>query len=162
MENNCKRLAGVKEFNIAFKHPVFEVPVKVIDVEYIKKRVEFIQEELRELVEAAEANDIVGVTDALLDIDYFNLGTVFGMGVEREFVDGFQMVQDCNMSKLCEEGKELNDTLDMYSKQGLKVYAKNVLPNKCAVYNSETGKVMKSISYVAPDLKKVFTTVTEF
>lgn len=161
MENNCKRLAGVKEFNIAFKHPVFETPVKVIDVEYIKKRVEFIQEELRELVEAAEAQNIVGVTDALLDIDYFNLGTVFGMGVEKEFVDGFQLVQNTNMSKLCNSEEDVKRNMERLLKEGTPVDAKEVLPGKWALYNQKTGKVMKPDSYVAPDLNKVFT-VTEF
>ena len=152
----CERLQGVKDFNIAFKHPVFESPVKVVDVDYIKKRILFIQEEIKELLEAAEANDIVGVTDALLDIEYFNSGTVFGVGVCKEFIEGFKIVQACNMAKLCSSLDELNETIVKYENAGFTTKYAEVLPGKYAVYNAETGKVMKSISYVAPNLAQLF------
>lgn len=161
MENNlpivpCERLAGVKEFNVAFKHPVYDNPVPIIDVEYVKKRIAYMVEEQNELLEAAEAGDIVGVLDALLDIDYFNLGTVFGMGLEKEFQEGFKIVQASNMAKLCTSEAEVEETQAMYTEQGVATSFAQVLPGKWAVYNAQTGKVMKSVNYQAPDLAKLF------
>ncbi len=155
-ETRCHRLSAVSDFNVAFKHPVNDTPVAVIDVEYIKNRIKFIQEELKELLEAAEANDIAGVTDALLDIDYYNLGTVNGVGVNKEFIDGFELVQAANMAKLCKGLDELAETRAHYYVKEIETTFDEVLPGMYAVYNSETGKVMKSISYQAPDIASLF------
>lgn len=152
----CERLAGVYDFTQAFKHPLADAPVHVIDVEYIKKRIGFIQEELKELLEAAESGDIVGCLDALLDIDYFNLGTVLGLGLTEKFGAGFKIVQAANMAKLCSSPEEVAETQALYENSGIATEYQEVLPGKFAVYNSETKKVMKSIAYVAPDLKQLF------
>ncbi len=230
--NLLKRLEGVKEFTIAFKHPISADPVQTIDVDFIKKRIGFIDEELSEMADAVDADDIVGLLDAGLDTDYFDLGTVIGLGAQQSFVEvvalfekqnsfsvnatddidsrfilrhinimrnelkdlltaannndlqacvsvlahiyhlnqiimhntdlieifdkGFDIVQSCNMSKLCSSQTEVLATIAKYQFEEIPVIEEEVLTGKWAVYNKETGKVMKSINYVAPDLKSLF------
>ena len=91
-----------------------------------KLRYELVREEVEELADALEANDIVGVADALTDILYvvYGAGAAFGINLD----DTFHEVHRSNMSKLGEDGKP--------------------------IYR-EDGKVLKGPSYTPPNLKSV-------
>lgn len=89
----------VKEFHKAFEHPTAEHPTPLTD-ERIKKRATWMAEEI---IELAQAQDVVEQADALADIMYFCLGTFVEMGVKPEAI--FNMVHKANMAKLFPDGK---------------------------------------------------------
>jgi len=90
-----------------------------------KLRLDLIQEELNELIEAMNNNDLLEVADALTDILYvtYGAGHAFGINLDK----CFEEVQNSNMSKLDKNGKP--------------------------IFN-ENGKVMKGPNYFKPDLSK--------
>jgi predicted HAD superfamily Cof-like phosphohydrolase len=90
-----------------------------------KLRLDLIQEELNELIEAMNNNDLLEVADALTDILYvtYGAGHAFGINLDK----CFEEVQNSNMSKLDKNGKP--------------------------IFN-ENGKVMKGPNYFKPNLSK--------
>ena len=90
-----------------------------------KLRIDLIQEEVNELVEAMKNKDLLEVADALTDILYVTYGAGHAFGINLDIC--FDEVQNSNMSKLDEKGKP--------------------------IYN-EFGKVMKGPNYFKPNLKK--------
>ena len=118
--------------------------------------VNFIQEELDELKEAIEENDIVGVFDAILDITYVGLGNgALVFGLKDKMLDGYAEVQASNLSKVCKTEEEAKQTVEVRSKeQGRPCHYEKVGDN-WIVYRDDM-KVMKSINYFKPDLKKFF------
>ena len=90
-----------------------------------KLRIDLIQEEVNELVEAMKNKDLLEVADALTDILYvtYGAGHAFGVNLDKCFSE----VQKSNMSKLGEDGKP--------------------------IFN-ENGKVMKGPNYFKPNLEK--------
>lgn len=89
---------------------------------------------------------LVGVADALADIDYVNQGAAVAYGLNLEpFQDE---VHSSNMSKLWSEDDLATDAL----KVGYLIYGSN--QGKYVVKNPD-GKVIKSPSYRPADLKKV-------
>ena len=59
-----------------------------------------LQEELDEFKEAVEANDIVAMFDALLDLDFVRIGTLGKMNISAiTQVDGYEAVLKANESK---------------------------------------------------------------
>jgi hypothetical protein len=119
--------------------------------------VNFIQEELDELKEAIEENDIVGVFDAILDITYVGLGNgALVFGLKDKMLDGYAEVQASNLSKVCKTEEEAKQTVEVRSKeQGEPCHYEHVGDNYI-VYRTRDMKVMKSINYFKPDLKKFF------
>lgn len=89
-------------------------------------RVDLIQEEVDELVEAIAQKDMVEIADALTDILYvvYGAGHTFGIDLDECFAE----VHLSNMSKLGEDGKPLKN---------------------------ESGKVMKGPGFFAPDLESI-------
>ena len=124
------------------------------DAEFV---VNFIQEELDEMKEAIEENDIVGILDAILDITYVGLGNgslVFGL--KDKILPGYAEVQASNMSKICKTEDEAKETVRVRSEQqGMDCHYEKT-DNGYVVYRSHDMKVMKSINYFKPDLKKFF------
>lgn len=60
----------------------------------------FVEEELTEFVEAFETQDIVKMTDAVLDLVYGTLGTLKKMGLSREeALACFMAIHEANMTK---------------------------------------------------------------
>ena len=115
----------VKTFMTTFGQEVKSKP-EFPDADTVKLRIELIQEELQELVDACNDNDIVEVADALTDILYVTYGAAHSFGIPIDAC--FKEVQRSNMSKLGEDGKP--------------------------IYR-EDGKVMKGPGYSVPDLKSV-------
>lgn len=91
-----------------------------------KLRYELVREEVEELADAFEANDIVGVADALTDILYVVYGAGHAFGINLD--DTFAEVQRSNMSKLGADGQPIF---------------------------RDDGKVLKGPNYTPPDLKKI-------
>lgn len=68
-------------------------------------RVQMMIEELAEFVEAARHQDLPGMADALVDLEYFALGTAAMMGLPHDEV--FAAVHAANMAKVpCESSAE--------------------------------------------------------
>ena len=90
-----------------------------------KLRIDLIEEELEELIEAVNKKDLKEAIDALTDILYvtYGAGHAFGVNLDKCFDE----VQNSNMSKLGNDGKP--------------------------IFN-EKGKVMKGPNYFKPDLNK--------
>ena len=117
----------------------------------------FILEELEEYKEACQKGDIVGVLDALCDITYVSLGNGTMLhGLKDKFIDAYAEVQASNMSKACKTEEEAKITAE---KEAIRVgepthYEK--IGEHWIVYRTRDRKVLKSINYFKPDLKKFF------
>lgn len=86
----------VKDFHEKFGHPAPEKPW-LIHAGRFDKRLDWIDEELAELVEAVADGDIVEIADALGDILYLTLGTAVEYGIDLEPI--FDEIHRSNMSK---------------------------------------------------------------
>jgi predicted HAD superfamily Cof-like phosphohydrolase len=89
-------LADVRKFRVQFEEPVSDAPVHLTQV-LLAKRVTFLFEELRELIEAGATHDLAKQADALADIVYVALGTVLLMGLPWEKI--WAEIQAVNMRK---------------------------------------------------------------
>ena len=111
----------VKEFHLAFGHPVADEVTVLKDKEFEYMRLELILEELAELYEACgyetsewlehrpirmmETTDPVAVADALGDLEYVVNGMALNMGIPLPEV--VKEIHRSNMTKLGEDGKPI-------------------------------------------------------
>lgn len=110
-------------------------------------RVKLLEEEVRELKEAVEANDIVGVLDALCDIQYVLTGAIIEFGMVDIFEKAFDEVHDSNMSKACTDYDEAVQTQQYYlATSGIE---SDIQPkdNYYVVVDRKTRKALKSYKY---------------
>ena len=121
-------ISSVKEFQLTYGQPVLETP-SISDKEVANLRVSLLQEELNELAEAIDTNDIVGVLDALTDLQYVLDGTYLSFGLHDLKQVAFAEVHSSNMSKLGEDGKP--------------------------IYRDD-GKILKGPNYFKPNLQQFF------
>ncbi len=144
----------VAEFHSTFKHPILPSP-NIPDESRCKLRVALIAEELKELEVAILERDIVGVADALCDIQYVLSGAVLEFGLGDKFKALFDEVQRSNMSKACTTEEEAKKTVEFYQKKdGTEcVYKKE--GGKWLVYRKSDNKTIKSIGYSPADLESV-------
>lgn len=126
-----KQLENIREFQtkIAQKNEGWILNDGVFNKAGIKLRIDLLREELNEMEEALENNDIVGVLDAGVDIQYINLGTLHECGVLDKYEDAWDLVHANNLTKLDENG--------------------NVVKNA-------NGKVIKPSNYVPVNLHVLF------
>lgn len=122
-ENSLIKL--VKEFHTAFGHGVNKKPTAHTDYSL---RYNLIKEELAEYKEACESNDIVKISDAVIDLTYVIFGTAIAHGISPIFDELFKEVHKSNMSKLDENGEP--------------------------IYN-HFNKIMKGSNYKEPDLTSI-------
>ena len=115
----------------------------------------FILEELEEYKEACETGNIVEVLDALCDITYVATGNgVMLHGLKDKFMDAYAEVQASNMSKACKTEQEAKQTAESEAKRiGEETYYEQV-GEYWVVYRKSDKKVLKSINYFRPNLKK--------
>jgi hypothetical protein len=120
---------------------------------------DFILEELEEYKEACERGDIVEVLDALCDIAYVSIGNGTMLhGLKDKIWPAYQEVQASNMSKACKSEKEALDTVRVRSEeQGEACHFEKLEEGRYIVYRTRDKKVMKSINYFKPNLRKFFT-----
>jgi predicted HAD superfamily Cof-like phosphohydrolase len=143
----------VAEFHKTFKHPIQPNPI-IPDENRCKLRVALIAEELKELEVAILEKDIVGVADALCDIQYVLSGAVLEFGLGDRFKALFEEVQRSNMSKACNTEDEAKRTVQFYKdKDGTECYYKKE-EGKWLVYRTSDNKTIKSVSYSPAELDK--------
>lgn len=147
-------LKQVAEFHRTFKHPVLEAPA-IPAKERCDLRVNLIAEELDELREAIAANDMVGIADALCDIQYVLSGAVLEFGLANHFHTLFGEVQRSNMSKACKTEEEAISTIEYFrSEKGEECYYEKA-DDLYLVYRKADNKTMKSINYSPADLHSI-------
>jgi hypothetical protein len=147
----------VEKFNQLFGKPN-NYKLTIPDEKEWKFVYDFILEELEEYKEACEKGDIVEILDALCDIAYVSLGNGTMLhGLKDKIWPAYQEVQASNLSKACSTEEEAIATVAKRSEeQGEECHWEQV-GNMYVVYRSRDRKVMKSINYFKPNLKKFFT-----
>lgn len=123
-----KNIDAVKMFHKAFKIGYRETPKADLGMEKNMLRYKLMREENEEYLEAANANDLVEVADALGDMLYILCGTIIEHGFQHKIEEVFDEIQKSNMSKLGEDGEP--------------------------IYR-EDGKVLKGPNYFQPDIQKI-------
>lgn len=121
-----KQLKAVENFHNAFNQKNGKWPTHLKQEEY-ELRHRLMAEENDEYKEACEANDIVGIADALGDQLYILCGTILKHGLQNVIEDVFDEIQASNMSKLGEDGRPIL---------------------------REDGKILKGSNYRKPDIQK--------
>jgi predicted HAD superfamily Cof-like phosphohydrolase len=86
----------IAEMYQKFNFPV-QLQIKPMATEELRARAAFIQEELNELIDAADSNDFLEVIDALVDIVVVAKGTAALMGVRWKY--HWEEVHRANMMK---------------------------------------------------------------
>jgi predicted HAD superfamily Cof-like phosphohydrolase len=154
---NPTNFEKVAEFHRAFGCTLNTTPqVDVFDKDpkLVKLRNSLITEERDELVEASENKNFVEVIDALADILYvvYGSGAAYGIDLDK----AFDLVHKSNMTKLCANEDEANETVEWYKKNELRydspAYRKSDDGKYWVVYNQSTNKILKSINYKPVDL----------
>ncbi|MGH3829097.1 MAG: hypothetical protein ACRDRS_01385 [Pseudonocardiaceae bacterium] len=97
--------AAVAEFHTAFKLPRQAHPSVTVEKTVETLRVSLLEEEVRELITATRARDLVGIADALADITYVVYGTALTYGIDLDAV--LSEVHRSNMSKLDHDGEPI-------------------------------------------------------
>lgn len=123
-----KKLDAVKLFHDAFKLGYAETPLADLGVSKNRLRFDLMREENEEYLEAANANDLIEVADALGDMLYILCGTIIEHGMQYKIDEVFDEIQRSNMSKLDE--------------------------NNQPIYR-EDGKVLKGPNYFPPDIAAI-------
>ena len=123
MSNNWYN--DVKDFHIAFGQRVGQSPLIPEDYNERDLRINLLEEEFKEYMNAEEKNDITEIADALADIIYIACGTAVSYGIPLDKL--FAEVHRSNMAKLV-DGKPLY---------------------------REDGKVMKPEGWTPPDVEGV-------
>jgi predicted HAD superfamily Cof-like phosphohydrolase len=146
-------LNQVAEFHRTFKHPILDTP-QIPSPERCNLRVALIAEELKELEVAILEKDIVGVADALADIQYVLSGAVLEFGLGGKFRALFDEVQRSNMSKACNTIEEAEATVKHFQDKGTDCYYREDA-GKYLVYRTADNKTLKSVFYSPADLEAV-------
>lgn len=143
----------VEQFHEVFDHLIAAVPT-LPDPHTLEFRTNFIKEELQELVEAVANNDLVGVADALGDIQYVLDGFFLNCGMHEKKDEILQAIHDSNMSKVCANQADAIKTIDWLEEQGVKAHFKKV-GEHYIIKRTSDGKVMKPSGYKTPDLEPI-------
>ncbi|SDW49831.1 Predicted phosphohydrolase, Cof family, HAD superfamily [Lutibacter oricola] len=122
------KLKAVETFHNAFGLGVKNEPIANLSANKIDLRFNLMAEENLEYLEAAKANDLVEVADALGDMLYILCGTILEHGMQHKIEEVFNEIQRSNMSKLGADGNP--------------------------IYR-EDGKVMKGPSYFKPNIEAI-------
>lgn len=149
----------VSKFHRMFQHPILPSPT-IPDETRCKLREALMTEELAEFVEAVKNKDIVGIADALCDLQYVLSGTILEFGLALKFPMLFSEVQRSNMSKACGSIEEAEETILRYNEMqvtaGLLVDEMHYeeKDGKFLVYRTKDRKTLKSINYSPANLKQ--------
>ncbi len=149
-----KGLNHVADFHHLFDAPVLDQPT-IPSPDRCTLRVNLLQEELNELKEAIAENNIVGIADALGDLQYVLSGAIHEFGLGKKFAQVFDEIQRSNMSKTCDTIEIAEETsIHFQNEKGFetKIIEKE---NVYLVYRLPDHKVLKSINYSEADLKRI-------
>ena len=119
---------AVHEFHTAFGLGIKNEPTADLGLAKNLLRFNLMKEENEEYLEAANANDLVEVADALGDMLYILAGTIIEHGMQYKISEVFDEIQRSNMSKLGEDGHPIF---------------------------REDGKVLKGPNYFKPDIGSI-------
>ena len=119
---------AVHEFHTAFGLGIKNEPTANIGTAKNLLRFNLMKEENEEYLEAANANDLVEVADALGDMLYILAGTIIEHVMQYKIAEVFDEIQRSNMSKLGEDGHPIF---------------------------SEDGKVLKGPNYFKPNIGEI-------
>ncbi|WP_047415990.1 nucleoside triphosphate pyrophosphohydrolase family protein [Cellulophaga sp. Hel_I_12] len=122
------KLEAVALFHETFGMGVSKTMKANLGVDTNKLRFNLMDEENKEYLEAAEANNLIEVADALGDMLYILCGTILEHGMQYKIEEVFNEIQRSNMSKLGADGKP--------------------------IYR-EDGKVLKGPNYFSPNIKQI-------
>lgn len=123
-----KHIAAVTVFHTAFNIGHREIPKADLGSDKNLLRYKLMREENEEYLEAANANDLVEVADALGDMLYILCGTIIEHGLQYKIEEIFDEIQQSNMSKLSANGQP--------------------------IYR-EDGKVLKGPNYFKPKIQEI-------
>ena len=149
---------AVREFNRTFGVPVHDSPQHDIfkrDPSLVEYRLKLIREEVAELEKACADHDLVETLDALADTLYVLHGMACSFGLDLD--EAFSIVHKSNMSKLCYDEQEAQQTVEYYKSNmdtlgyDSPAYRKSADGCTYVVYNESTMKILKSINYVAAE-----------
>jgi predicted HAD superfamily Cof-like phosphohydrolase len=115
----------VKDFHKSFNLRVGQTPNFPEDINERALRMNLLEEEFNEYIDAEQKLDIVGIADALADVIYIACGTAVSYGIPLDKV--FEEVHRSNMAKLV-DGKP--------------------------IYRDD-GKVLKPEGWQPPDIKSI-------
>ncbi len=147
-------VSEVEKFNTIFGKPNNYEPTIPTKKEW-QFVYDFILEELEEYRQACENGDIVEVLDALCDIAYVSLGNGTMLhGLKDKIWPAYQEVQASNLSKSCSTEEEAMETVAIRSKEQNESCYYEKVEDKYIVYRKSDKKVVKSINYFRPNLKK--------
>lgn len=101
---NSNWYEDVKDFHKSFNLRVGQTPAFPEDVNERILRMNLLEEEFNEYIDAEQKLDIVGIADALADVIYIACGTAVSYGIPLDKV--FEEVHRSNMAKLV-DGKPI-------------------------------------------------------
>lgn len=165
----------------------FDLPIE--DISSLDDKADTLHTSLaiEELTELAEADSRVEQADAIVDSVYVLMGRLVHLGAtqvtdrieisyvidlllhvaknrEIDFITCWDEVHSSNMSKVCRNEQELNETIEFYAKQGVEIVGSTkgeFIIAKCAKDVEmagkvvRQGKVLKSVYYRPADLSKL-------
>ena len=144
----------VAAFHRTFKHPIPASPL-IPAPNRCQLRVALLAEELKELEVAILEKDIVGVADALCDLQYVLSGAILEFGLGEKFAELFEEVQRSNMSKACATEEEAQATVEFYKQKDGTICHYQEADGKWLVYRTSDHKTIKSVNYSPADLDKI-------
>ncbi len=147
-------LTSVAAFHDMFNMPVLSTPI-IPDEKRCQLRVALLQEELDELKTAILENDIVGVADALSDLQYVLSGAVLEFGLAGKFKQLFDEVQRSNMSKTCKSLEVAKATQEYYLQEKNTASYLAEREGEYLVFRQEDNKVLKSVEYSEANLEAI-------
>lgn len=152
-QSKVSSVDAVKEFHQVFSHEIGEKP-QILSLGNLEFRKNFILEELKELEEAVANNDIVGVADALGDLQYVLDGAFLNCGLHNYKDAIIEEIHTSNMTKVCKTEEQLKISMDWFKQAGIEVYYESV-EDYHIIKRLNDNKVLKPIGYKSPNLKKV-------
>ncbi len=147
-------LTSVAAFHDMFQMPVLLTPA-IPTENRCQLRVALLQEELDELKTAILEHDIVGIADALSDLQYVLSGAVLEFGLANKFKQLFDEVQRSNMSKTCKSLEVAQATQKYYLNEKNTASYITEREGEYLVFRQEDNKVLKSVEYSEANLEAI-------
>ncbi len=129
-------IRDLERFQEIFKRTINYTPT-LVDKEEYELRHSLSEEENNEYLQACKDGDMVEILDAIVDKIFLAIGDAVVHGLQDVLVPAFAEVVRSNMSKLDTDGKPLINGVTIPLQE-----------------DKPYGKVLKSIHYSPPDLKK--------
>lgn len=166
----------VKEFHQKFNHPINDVKDE-IPLETRQLRLKLLFEELQELSQAMDVKETfsklceegisksidgdnvnkVEELDALADLQYVLSGGILSLGHNKNFDNAFNDVHDSNMTKLCHNMKEVEETINYYISERNMIkddISYSQVGNEYIINRKSDMKVLKNVNYKSVKLDK--------